>query len=78
MGKSFQKSVFLNLLENLVITFFLNSVYKESLYYMLYSCTNAILEKNLIPEIWAKMALANQIAGFFKLTIFLEQNDEKA
>ena len=46
---------FLNLLENLVISFFLNLVYKESLYYLLYSCTNPILGKNLIPEIWTKM-----------------------
>ena len=44
--------------------FFLNLVYKESSYYLLYSCTNPILGKNLVPEIWAKMLSANQIAGF--------------
>ena len=29
------------------------------------SCTNPIFVKNLFPEIWNKMLLANQIAGFF-------------
>ena len=52
MGQTYD---FLNLLENLVISFFLNLVYKESLYCLLYSCTNPILGKNLIPEIWTKM-----------------------
>ena len=44
--------------------FFLNLVLNESLYYLLYSCTNAIFGKNLVPEIWAKILLANQITGF--------------
>ena len=44
--------------------FFLNLVYKESSYYLWYSCTNPILGKNLVSEIWPKMLLANQIAGF--------------
>ena len=44
--------------------FFLNLVYKESPYYLQYSYTNPILGKNLVAEIWAKMLLANQIAGF--------------
>ena len=44
--------------------FFLNLVFKKSSYYLLYSCTNPILEKNLLPEIWAKMLLANHITGF--------------
>ena len=43
--------------------FFLNLVYKET-YYFLYSCTNPILSKIVVPEIWAKMFSANQIAGF--------------
>ena len=30
---------------------FLNSVYKESSYYFLYSYTNPIFGKNLVPEI---------------------------
>ena len=29
------------------------------------SCTNPIFEKIFVPEIWAKMSSANQIAGFF-------------
>ena len=44
--------------------FLLSLVYKECSYYLLYSCTNLILWKNPVPEIWAKMLLANQIAGF--------------
>ena len=44
--------------------FFLNLVYNESLCYWLYSCTDPIFGKNLIHEIWAKMLLTNQIAGF--------------
>ena len=39
-------------------------VYNESLYYLLYSCTNPISGNNLVPELWAKMLLANQITGF--------------
>ena len=39
-------------------------VYKESLYYLLYSCTNPIFVENLVPEIYAKMLLANEIAEF--------------
>ena len=44
--------------------FFLNSVYNEGFYYLLYSCTNLIFGKNLVPEIWAKMLSANQATGF--------------
>ena len=44
--------------------FFPNLVYNEDLYYLLYSCTNLIFEKNLILEIWAKTLLACQIVGF--------------
>ena len=32
---------------------------------MLCSCTNPIFGKVFVPEIWAKMFSANQIAGFF-------------
>ena len=59
-----QKYSFLNLLENLLINFFLNLVYKESLYYLLYSRTNPTLGKNLVPKISTKMLLANHITGF--------------
>ena len=62
--------------------FFLNLVYKESSYYLLYSCTNPILGKNLILEIWAKMLLANQIAGFLNWLYLqntkMKKPDEKA
>ena len=44
--------------------FFLNLVYKERSYYLLYSWTIPVLGKNLVPEIWAKMLLADQITGF--------------
>ena len=50
-----QKYSFLKLLENLVISLFLNLVYKEILYYLLYYCTNSILKENPIPEISAIM-----------------------
>ena len=55
-----QKQGFLNLLENLVIDFFLNLVYKGSVYYLGYSWTNPVLGTNLVPEIWVKMLSANQ------------------
>ena len=58
-----QKQVFWSLLETFGHQFLLNLVYNENLYYLLCSCTNPILGK--IPEIWAKMFSANQIAGFF-------------
>ena len=58
------KQGFLNLLKNLVIIFFLNLVYNESLYYLLYSCTNSIFGKYLVPEICVEMLLASHIAGF--------------
>ena len=47
--------------------FFLNLVHKESLYQLLYFCTNPILGENLVPEIWAKIILSNQIAGFLDI-----------
>ena len=57
------KQGFLNLLENVVIIFFQNLFFNESLY-LLYSCTNLIFGKNLVREIWARMLSVNQIAGF--------------
>ena len=44
--------------------FFFNLLYNESLQYFLYSCTNLMFGKNLVPEIWAKMLSSNQIKGF--------------
>ena len=50
---------------------FVNLAVDESLYYMLCFCTKTISGKNLDPEIWAKMLLASQIAGFLnQLYIF--------
>ena len=37
----------------------------ENLSYLLFSCTNPIFGKISVPEIWAEMFSANQIAGFF-------------
>ena len=44
--------------------FFLHLVYNESLYSLLYALTNLIFGKILVPGIWAKMLLTNQIVGF--------------
>ena len=44
---------------------FLNLVYNESLYCLLYSCTSLRFGKNLVPEIWVKVLLANQIIQNF-------------
>ena len=53
--------------------------YNDSLYYLLYSCTDPIFGRNVVPEILAKMLSANQIARFSnQLYMSLEQNDEKA
>ena len=35
------------------------------LIYLLCSCTNLVFGKIFVPEIWATMLSANQIAGFF-------------
>ena len=45
--------------------FILNLIHNEELYYLLRSCTNSIFGKIFVPEIWAKMFSANQIAEFF-------------
>ena len=62
--------------------FLLSLVYKECSYYLLYSCTNLILWKNLVPDIWAKMLSANQIAGFLNWLYLqntkMKKPDEKA
>ena len=43
--------------------YFLNLIYKERLYILLYCCPN-ILGKNLVSKISAKMFSANQIEEF--------------
>ena len=40
-----------------------NLVYNENIFYLLYSWTNAITGKNVVPEIWAKMHLTNHIGS---------------
>ena len=45
--------------------FLLNLIYNGNFYYLLCSCTNPIFGTIFVPEIWAKMFSANQIAGYF-------------
>ena len=76
-GENGQKIKFLKFIGKYSL-FFLDLVYNESLYYLLYSCTNPIFGKSLVPKICAKMLLANQITGLLNQLISLEQNDAKA
>ena len=48
-------------------------VYKESLYQLLYFCTNPVLGQNLVPELQAKILLTNQIAGFLNQLFLLKK-----
>ena len=58
-----QKPGFLNLLKNLVISFYwICSIMKT--YCLLCSCTNPVFGKIFVPGVWAKMFSANQIAQF--------------
>ena len=61
--KNGAKTGFFKLLKNLVIIF--TEFYNENLYYLLCSCTNPVFGKIFVPEIWVKMFLASQLAGFF-------------
>ena len=61
-----QNYFFLNLLENLVISFFLNLIYNESLYYLVYSCMNLTFGKNLVPEIWSKYYQPIRLQDFYR------------
>ena len=58
-----QKIGFFEFIGKLSSQFFLNLVYNEGLYYLLYSCTNPIFRKNLVPEIYGQNAL-DQSTGF--------------
>ena len=49
----------------------LNLLYNENVYYLLCSCTNLLLRKNIVPEIQAKILLSTQFAN-----ISPEQVDE--
>ena len=71
-AKNGRKTGFFKFIGKFSHQFCLNLVYKGILYNLLYSCTNLMLGKNLVPEIWTKMT-----KSIFKLTISLEQNDEK-
>ena len=62
---------------NWIISFFLilwltesNFLKKSFWYYLVCSCTDSIFGKNLAPDIWVKMLIANQIAGFLNNYIF--------
>ena len=60
------KQSFSNLLKNLVINFYwICSIMNI---YICCSCTNSIFGKIFVPEIWAKMFSANQIAEYFNQT----------
>ena len=60
-----QKQVFKIYWKIWLLIFSLNLFCNENLYYLLCSCTNPILGKIFVLEIWAKMFSAKQIAGFF-------------
>ena len=55
---------FVKYMEKFSYYVFLNLVYNESLYQLLYAWKNFIFMKIPVPEIWPKMLLANQIAEF--------------
>ena len=55
----------------------LDLFYHENLYYFMCSCTNPIFWKIFVPEIWAKMFLVNQIAGFFNQPYLLNGSMEQ-
>ena len=76
-GKNWPKIGFIGFIGKFSHCIFLNLVYKEISYYLLYSCTNPMLGKNLVPEIWAKMLSANQIAGFLNW-LYLQKIEMKS
>ena len=61
-----QKHVFLEVIEKIGHEFLL------SLYYFVCSCTNPILQKILVSEIWAKVFYRQSLWRNFSLTMFLE------
>ena len=64
MGQKWTKNRVFEFIGKCSHYFFQNLFYNESLYYLLYSCTNLIFGKNLVREIWARMLSVNQSAGF--------------
>ena len=63
--------------EKILSLFFLKLDNSESLFYILYSCTNPISEKKILLGICAKILLANQAAGFVNL-LYLKNDKEIA
>ena len=61
-----QKHAFLEFIEKIGHEFLL------SLYYLVCSCTNPILEKILVSEIWAKVFYRQSFSRNFSLTMSLE------
>ena len=64
MGQRWAKIGFFGFIGKFSHFFFLNLVYKESSYCLLYSCTNPILGKNLFPEIWPKYSWLIKLQDF--------------
>ena len=64
-GPKMGKTCFLEFIEKFGQQFLLVLFYNKNLCYLLCFCTNPIFMKFLVPKIWAKMFLANEIAGFF-------------
>ena len=63
--KNGPKTGFFEFIENFVINFYgICSIIKIYIICCV-PCTNSLFGKILVPEIWAKMFSANQIAGFF-------------
>ena len=58
--------------------FFLSLVCKGISYYLLYSCTNPILGKIQVPEVWGQNPLGQSDCWIFELTISPEHKDKKA
>ena len=78
IGEMSQKIGFFEFKEKFGQKFSLNLSYNENLSCFLCSCTNSIFEKNLVPEMWAKMVSANQIPGFFNQPFLQSKFDETA
>ena len=53
-------------------------MHNENLFYLLHSCTNPVLGKSFVPEIWAQNALGQADYKIFKSNRSLEQSDEIA
>ena len=62
--KNGPKTWFFGFIERFGNYFLLNLFYNENLHYLLCSCKNPIFGKIFVPDTWAKMFSAHQIAGF--------------